>query len=388
MIDAAQWTRELRDLGYRFASGVPCSSLSPLQNEILNNPGFDYVAATNEGQAVALAAGAWTGGAPSVVLMQNSGLGNAVNPLTSLTAIFQIPVLLVVSWRGRPGTKDEPQHQLMGEVTPGLLELLKIPHEIVETDQSLAFDQLHRMCRCIRETGQSHAIIVPDGSFSRGRAAPEFAVPERQGTVRDLTGGTGLSGRAKVLSAIVRHPKLDQAIRIATTGKTGRELYTLSDTARNFYMVGSMGLASSFGLGLSRQVSDDVVVIDGDGAAMMQLGALATIGAYGSKSLKHLILDNGCYDSTGGQFSNSVGVDFASIALSCGYAASYRVNCLDGLDQALAENAQGPTAIHMRITPGSMSPLGRPSVSPGQVLRRLRGELCTDTSSSIESIHA
>lgn len=388
MIDAAQWTRELRQLGYRFASGVPCSSLSSLQNEILNNQDFDYVAATNEGQALALAAGAWTGGAPSVVLMQNSGLGNAVNPLTSLTAVFRIPVLLVVSWRGRPGKKDEPQHQLMGEITPGLLDTLRIPNEILASEQSSAFHQLHRVCRSIRQTGKTHAVIVPDGSFAPGASAPEFAVPARCGAVRDLTRKAGLQSRSSVLSAIIRHPDLGSAVRIATTGKTGRELYTLSDAARNLYMVGSMGLASSFGLGLSRQIADDVIIIDGDGAAMMQLGALATIGAYGAKSLKHLILDNGCYDSTGGQFSNSGGVDFASVALNCGYASCYRVDCLEGLTQALSAPPDGPTAIHMPITPGSMSPLGRPSVSPEQVLLRLRTELGVVSSANIENTYA
>lgn len=377
MIDTGSWTQELRHQGYRFASGVPCSSLSPLQNEILNDPDFDYIAATNEGQAIALASGAWTGGASSVVLMQNSGLGNAVNPLASLTEIFRIPVLLVISWRGQPGIKDEPQHQLMGAITPHMLDTLRIPHLVLDKTHDTALHQLRSVCADIRRTGQTHAIIVPDKTFEPVvQNSASLKSPQGAARITDLRRQTGAkAGRADILRHLVSHPKLKDALRIATTGKTGRELFTLGDTAQNLYMVGSMGLASSFGLGLSRQTNRTVLVIDGDGAAMMHMGALATIGHYGSGGLKHLIIDNGCYDSTGGQITNSASVDFAAIAASCGYAKAYRVDDMPGLSRAMSDSSDGPVAIHMAAKPGSMSPLGRPDVTPEAVLRRLQNGL-------------
>ena len=161
---------------------------------------------------------------------------------------------------------------------------------------------------------------------------------------------------------------------IATTGKCGRELFTLADRPQHFYQVGSMGCASAMGLGVACNVDRPVVVLDGDGAALMKLGNLATIGAYRPRNLIHLLLDNGVHDSTGGQPTVSAGVGFASIATACGYARAFAVDSLAGMSTALADSfrGEGPTLIHARIKPGSISPLGRPTIPPVEVAERFR----------------
>jgi phosphonopyruvate decarboxylase len=165
-----------------------------------------------------------------------------------------------------------------------------------------------------------------------------------------------------------------EAAVIATTGKCGRELFTLSDRAQHLYQVGSMGGASGMGLGVALNVDRPVVVVDGDGAALMKLGALATIGAYAPADLLHLVLDNGVHDSTGGQATVSASVDFAGVALACGYAYAARCTDLEGFEAAWreAQAGRGPALIHLRIVPGSMERLGRPTVKPAEVARRFR----------------
>ena len=171
----------------------------------------------------------------------------------------------------------------------------------------------------------------------------------------------------------------DDAAIIATTGKTGRELFTLADRHQQLYQVGSMGCAGAMGLGVALNVKRPVIVIDGDGAALMKLGALATIGAYAPDNLLHLVLDNGVHDSTGGQATVSPGVSFAGAAQACGYRTSYLCDSLDGFAAALIDGLAGrkPCLIHLRTAPGSLNPLGRPTVAPRDVARRFRDFLAS-----------
>jgi len=161
---------------------------------------------------------------------------------------------------------------------------------------------------------------------------------------------------------------------IATTGKTGRELFTIADRDQHLYQVGSMGCAVAMGLGTALNTDRPVIVLDGDGAALMKLGSLATVGAERPENLIHVVLDNGTYDSTGGQPTNSGGVDFAAVAAACGYPHGYRCDGLDGFETVLASSLRrpGPHLIHLKILPGSMSDLGRPTVKPADVARRFR----------------
>jgi phosphonopyruvate decarboxylase len=166
----------------------------------------------------------------------------------------------------------------------------------------------------------------------------------------------------------------ETAAIIATTGKCGRELFTLADRKQHLYQVGSMGCASSMALGVAMNVRQPVIALDGDGALLMKMGTMATVSAYAPKNMIHIVLDNGTYDSTGGQITVSPVVDFADVALGCGYRSVFKCDCLEGFAESLSESlgSNGPHLIHMRIKPGSMQNLGRPTVPPHDVARRFK----------------
>lgn len=374
------------DAGFDFYTGVPCSFLSPLINGILTDKRLTYVAAASEGEAVAIASGAWLAGHKTAVMCQNSGLGNAVNPLTSLNFPFRIPTLLIVTWRAGPGLNDEPQHELMGRITPGLLQLMEVPHRPFPAEEPEIAAAIGEAGAAMDKTGLPFALIMQKGDVgnaggndggndgSNDGAQPMSAPPARpRGEAADLLDRGPLPARMQALETLLSGVG-DDAVLIATTGKCGRELFTLGDRPQHLYQVGSMGCAAAMGLGVALNVGNPVVVVDGDGAALMKMGTLATIGAYGPRNLIHIVLDNGTYDSTGGQPTVSRSVDFAAIAAGCGYAKCYRCDGLGGFVEALksAQSGRGPHLIHMRIAPGSMKDLGRPSVKPPEVALRFR----------------
>lgn len=380
MIDAREFLAAAETHGYDFMVGVPCSFMTPLINCAIDSTSMRYVGATSEGEAMAIAAGAWLAGRRTIVMMQNSGLGNAVNPLTSLNAPFRIPTLMLVSWRGRPGIADEPQHKLMGAIMHGLLDQMRIAHGPLPTSAARIGPALAIAETCLRGDAAPYAFIVNQGDFadeSMSERPPRVRTPGR--VVSYARGGTP-PRRADALGAFLELER-DAAV-IASTGKCGRELFTLEDRPQHLYQVGSMGCASAMGLGLALNTPRRVVVLDGDGAALMKLGNLATIGAYAPTNLVHLLLDNGVHDSTGAQPTVSSTVDFAEVAVACGYALAASCDDLDGLREAYAAAcaARGPALIHMRIAPGSISPLARPTIAPEAVARRLQAWL-------VESAH-
>ncbi len=378
MITAAAFLEPARALGFDFYCGVPCSFLTTLINRVISDPALHYVGATSEGEAVAIAAGAWLAGRKSVVMCQNSGLGNTVNPLTSLNWPFRIPSLLIVTWRGQPGRKDEPQHELMGQVTAQLLDVMRVPHAPFPSEESGVPEVLEKAEKRMAESGLPFALILEKGAVAAEVLDQPAPAPPPAGLLADRSSGGERPARAQVLQRLLAAVPDDAAI-IATTGKTGRELFTLADRRQQLYQVGSMGCAGAMGLGVALNVERPVIVIDGDGAALMKLGALATIGAYGPDNLLHLILDNGVHDSTGGQATVSPGISFAGAAQACGYRASHICDSLDGFTAALGEGLAGakPCLIHLRTAPGSLSPLGRPTVAPFEVARRFRDFLAS-----------
>ena len=378
MIAAADFLEPARALGFDFYSGVPCSFLTPLINRVISGPKLHYVGATSEGEAVAIAAGAWLAGRKTVVMCQNSGLGNTVNPLTSLNWPFRIPSLLIVTWRGQPGLKDEPQHELMGQVTAQMLDVMRVPHAPFPSAEADVAEALAAAETSMAESGLPFALIMEKGSVATEALDQPAPTPPPAGSLVDRAMGSERPARAQVLQQLLDQVPDDAAI-IATTGKTGRELFTLSDRRQQLYQVGSMGCAGAMGLGVALNVKRPVIVIDGDGAALMKLGALATIGAYGPDNLVHLVLDNGVHDSTGGQDTVSPSVSFAAAAQACGYRASHLCDSLDGFAEALNEGLAGakPCLIHLRMAPGSLSPLGRPTVAPSNVARRFRDFLAS-----------
>jgi phosphonopyruvate decarboxylase len=377
-----------RATGFDAFTGVPCSYLTPLLNAVLNvsrdasdatavsheSALVRYVGATSEGEAVGIAAGMWLAGRQPVVLAQNSGLGNMVNPITSLLAPLRIPVLLVVTWRGQPGTHDEPQHALMGQLTEPLCDLLRLAPERVPDDLERLVEILERARDRASQTRASSALILPDGVIAPEALVP--AVPRGPTAARAWNDGCAgpLPTRAACIAALLDAAPSDAAF-VATTGKCARELYTLADGPRNLYVVGSMGCASAVALGVALHTSRRVIVLDGDGAALMKLGNLATIGATAPPNLVHVLLDNGVHDSTGGQPTAAGGaVDFAAIAAACGYRFAARATSAAGLAAALLASADdtGPAMIHVRTSPGSLPGLGRPRVAPDVVAARFR----------------
>lgn len=377
MIDASTFLSRAKLKGFNFFTGVPCSFLTPLINGVLNDRDARYVAAASEGEAVAIAAGAWLCGRETVVMFQNSGLGNAVNPLTSLNFPFRIPSLVVCTWRGGPGLSDEPQHELMGEITPDLFEVMRIPYNLFPAEEDRVAPMLDDAVAQMAESQLPSAFIMQKGDVADqdlGDVMSPVAVLD--GVVEDLRMHSVFPGRYDSLNAMLGVLP-DNAGIIVTTGKSGRELFTIADREQHLYQVGSMGCAAGMGLGVALNTDKPIIVVDGDGALMMKMGTLATIGAYAPKNLVHLVLDNGTYDSTGGQPTVSGGVDFAGCAVASGYKRGIRVDDIAGMEKALADAlaSDGPILIHMKIAPGSLSKLGRPTVKPAEVARRFKAFL-------------
>ncbi|HEY8612190.1 MAG TPA: phosphonopyruvate decarboxylase [Roseomonas sp.] len=378
MITADDFIAEAGRAGFDFYTGVPCSFLTPLINGVLSTPTLAYVGAASEGEAVAIASGAWLAGRQTVVMCQNSGLGNAVNPLTSLNHPFRIPTLFLTTWRGEPGIPDEPQHEIMGQITQDLISLMRLEQApFPQARQALGPALSHAVGR-MEATGLPYAFVVrKDDVAERELDQPPRALPS-PGRRDDFPAEGARPSRATVLERFLAIVPEEAGV-IATTGKCGRELFTLADRPQHLYQVGSMGGASGMGLGVALNSRRPVVVLDGDGAALMKLGTFATIGAYAPGNLVHVLLDNGVHDSTGGQATVSASVDFAAIALACGYRYAAACASLDGFEAAFraALAHGGPALLHLRIAPGSMEKLGRPTVKPADVARRFKDFLAS-----------
>ncbi|MFB7813613.1 phosphonopyruvate decarboxylase [Paenibacillus chitinolyticus] len=362
---------ELKKLGYTFFSGVPCSFLKNLINYAINE--CDYVAAANEGDAVAIASGAYVGGKKSVVLMQNSGLTNAVSPLTSLNYPFRIPLLGFVSLRGEPGIPDEPQHELMGRITTQMLDLMDVEWQYLSKDFEEAKKQLIQADEHIARN-RPFFFVVKKGTFDKVQLRDQPTSIHLNQIRQHAYADHQMPTRYDALSAI-NSVKDGNTVQLATTGKTGRELYEIEDTDNNLYMVGSMGCIGSLGLGLAlSQPSKDIVVIDGDGSLLMRMGSLATNAYYHPANMIHILLDNNAHESTGGQSTVSHSINFIDIAASCGYTNSVHVHSLEELQTFLQEWKvnKGLTFVLLKISKNSKDQLARPHMKPHEVKERLQ----------------
>jgi phosphonopyruvate decarboxylase len=378
MIEAREFLAPALARGYSFWTGVPCSFLTPFINYVIQSEDLDYVGAASEGEAVGIAAGAHLAGRKTVVICQNSGLGNTVNPLTSLNYPFKIPTLLITTHRGAPDIDDEPQHELMGKITPDLLDTMEIPWEVFPAEASQVEETLARAERSMEATGRPYALLMKKGTVAKFPLEREE--PPLYDAPVEVKGGLCRkpSERMKRSDAIavVRDVFSDHAL-IATTGKIGRELFSLGHRSNQLYCVGSMGCASAMGLGaalVSEGIGEGgkpVAVLDGDGAALMKMGAFATIGHYAPRGLIHVLLDNEVHESTGAQTTVSSSIDFARIAAACGYREVVRSDDLAALPGLLAELKEkaGPMLIHLKVAVGSIPDLGRPTMTPEEVKR-------------------
>jgi phosphonopyruvate decarboxylase len=385
MIQARDFVEAARRRGFRWYAGVPCSFLTPFINYVLQDPTLHYVSMANEGDAVALIAGVALAGdarAPygrGVAMMQNSGLGNAVSPLTSLTWTFRLPQLLIVTWRAQPGIADEPQHALMGPITPSMLETMEVPWELFPTETAQIGPALDRAIAHMDRNGRPYALIMQKGSVAAYPINPEIgALGGRARAIKTNaamreSAGTDRPSRQEALRAVVGQTTPDSTVLLASTGYCGRELYAIEDRSNHLYMVGSMGCVVPLALGLALARPDlRVIALDGDGAALMRLSAFATVGAYRPPNLWHLLLDNGVHDSTGGQATVSPRLAFAELAAACGYASSLETDDVAQISTWLAERPiDGARFARLFIRPGTPSDLPRPSVTPVEVKARL-----------------
>lgn len=349
-------------LGADFYTGVPDSQLKPLCNYLMHEYGIDpqhHIIAANEGNCCALAAGYHlaTGKVP-VVYMQNSGEGNIINPLASLLneKVYAIPTIFVIGWRGEPGIHDEPQHVYQGEVTLRLLDDMGVRHFVI--DKQTTEDELKAsMTEFKRLLGEGHdiAFVIRKGALS-------FSGDVRYANDNSL-----------VREEIIRHITLasDDDPIVSTTGKASRELFEIRESAgqghkRDFLTVGSMGHASSIALGIAlHKPNQRIWCIDGDGAALMHMGAIAIIGSQAPQNLVHVIINNAAHETVGGMPTAAGAIDLVGIAQSCGYRSSICVSDLDELDAALrqAKSQTGPSLIEVRSSIGARDNLGRPTTT-------------------------
>lgn len=355
-------------IGGDFFTGVPDSLLKPLADYLLDN--YDdvskHIIAANEGNAIAIGAGYYlsTGKVP-VVYMQNSGQGNAVNPIVSLLhpKVYGIPEILIIGWRGEPGIMDEPQHSFQGEITLKLLEMLEIEYCVIRKDTSLQELSHYMENNQIKLTqGKSVAIVVTKDAllYEKKKYTNSYSM-KREDVLQHILGITGLDPI------------------ISTTGKTSRELFELREKmdstdntnihARDFLTVGSMGHSSSIALGIALQLSEkNVWCIDGDGAVLMHGGAMAVIGKARPRNLIHVVINNEAHESVGGQPTAANGVDLTSVARACGYEYANCVSDFNSLDKILNEyaNIQGLRFLEIKTAIGSRDDLGRPNIPPKQ----------------------
>lgn len=375
MIEAEEFVEAARKSGIKRYTGVPCSFLTPFINYVINDDTLEYVSSANEGDALATAAGAAIGGERSIVMMQNSGLGNAVSPITSLAWVFRIPMIIITTHRGAPGVKDEPQHELMGQITGQLFDAMQVPWETFPDESSAIQSALQRALDYMQKEQRPYGFIMQKGAVNAHKLKKNSIadVSKRKTGRKHFETNRDNISRGEALNRIISLTPENETIVIATTGFTGRELFAITDRINHLYMVGSMGCASSLGLGLALARPDlHIVIVDGDGAALMRMGNFATIGSYADSNLTHILLDNEAHDSTGAQATVTGNVRFAEIAAACGYGASYDGNDIQMLDELFSlKGINGPRFAHLKIRTGTMENLPRPDIIPADVLRRL-----------------
>lgn len=356
-------------IGADFFSGVPDSLLRPFCDCVMNKYGTDathHVIAANEGNAVAIGAGYYmaTKKVP-VVYLQNSGEGNVVNPLASLLhdKVYGMPEVFIIGWRGEPGVKDEPQHAFQGEITLSLLDLMEVPYMVIDKDTTVAMvDDKMSEFRKLLNDGKQVAFVLRKGALSYDKKIKY----ENEGKLT----------REQAVCTIAKYTGRD--FIVSTTGKASRELFefrermgTTHDT--DFLTVGSMGHASSIALGITLQnPKKRVWCIDGDGAVLMHMGAMALIGANKPDNMVHVVINNSAHESVGGLPTVAGQIDICSIATACGYQYTERVNDEEELEDALKKivDREGLTLLEIVTTIGARDDLGRPSTSPKENLER------------------
>lgn len=349
-------------IGADFYTGVPDSQLKALCNYLMNTYGIDnkhHIIAANEGNCTALAAGYYlaTGKVP-VVYMQNSGEGNIINPVASLLSdkVYAIPEIFIIGWRGEPDVHDEPQHIYQGQVTLKLLEDMDIKSFVITKDTSE--DELKSQMdifRTVLEKGKSVAFVVKKGALTYS----EKVTYKNDNSML----------REEIIQHIVKFSKEDPIV--STTGKASRELFETREANNqshkyDFLTVGSMGHSSSIALGIALNKADTKIwCIDGDGSALMHLGAMAVIGANKPQNLVHIVINNGAHETVGGMPTVANSVDFTNLAKACGYEYVSSVDSFENLDKELSycKTNKQLSLIEVKSSLGARENLGRPTLT-------------------------
>lgn len=362
MVSVDKFYDILRHCGVSMFTGVPDSLLKNLCAYITDNSDAEHnIIAANEGSAVGIAAGHYlaTGEVP-VVYMQNSGIGNAVNPLMSLAdeKVYSIPVLLIIGWRGEPGVHDEPQHVKQGEVMLPLLDAMQIPYMVLPDEDDAALTAVQIMVNDCKKLSKPHAIVIRKNTFGKYKLR------------KDAENDYPLS-REEALTRLVKAIGVDSMV-VSTTGKLSRELFELRETlgqghGNDFLTVGSMGHSSSIALGIALdKPGRKIYCFDGDGAFIMHMGAISNIGSLAPKNFVHVVFNNGAHESVGAQPTLGFGIDICSIAKACGYREAFTVTTEEEFT-ALSDriNAlEGPAMLELRVRIDSRDNLGRPTTTP------------------------
>lgn len=360
MIESADFLRFLQSIGISFFTGVPDSLLKNICACITDSVDENHhIIAANEGGAVALATGHHlaTGSIP-LVYMQNSGIGNAVNPLLSLVdpKVYSIPMILMVGWRGEPGIKDEPQHIKQGAVTCELFDAMGISWSIIP-DTLEAFKQdFTAIYENIKKESKPHVLLVKKCTFTNWQLQKE---KKSQAAL----------SRESAIEAVVQAIPQD-AVIIATTGMASRELYEIRGKYnmghhKDFLTVGSMGHASQIALGIALEKKNRTIVcLDGDGATLMHMGSLGINGSLQAVNLLHIVLNNNAHDSVGGQPTVSDTVKFVDVAKACDYKTAISISQKNEISAFIKSNPIGPVFMEILVTKGSRKDLGRPKESP------------------------
>lgn len=364
MVSPKDFCTTLQRCGTGFFAGVPDSLLKNVCAYITDNiSAEENIIAANEGAAIALGAGNYlaTGRIP-LIYMQNSGIGNAVNPLLSLAdpLVYSIPMVLLIGWRGEPGVHDEPQHAKQGLVTLPLLEAMDIPYTILDSDNATAMAQTEAALAHARRESRPYAIVIRKDTFSK------YSL--EGGCRRELP-----LSREEALKTVIEALPAD-SVTVSTTGKLSRELFELREARgegheKDFLTVGSMGHACSIALGMALGRKErQIVCLDGDGAFIMHTGALTNIGTSAPANLLHIVFNNGAHESVGGQPTAGFDIDMPSIATACGYRSARRATTAEEIrrETAAALSSGGPALLEIAVGIDSRADLGRPTTTPQQ----------------------
>lgn len=363
MIRPEFFIEALREKGIDCFAGVPDSLLKNICAYITDH--FDAahnIIAANEGAAVGLAAGHYLAtGQPACVYMQNSGEGNIINPLASLTdpEVYNIPVLLLIGWRGRPGVHDEPQHVKQGKVTTGLLNVMGVNYEVLAKEEDKAAKQIDKAAKALANK-EVFALVIEKDTFE------DYKLQNVEVNDLEMSREEAIQTVAAVLS--------EKDCIVSTTGMISRELFEYrvaqgQGHERDFLTVGSMGHASQIALGIAMAKPDRRVwCFDGDGAAIMHMGSMAIVANKAPKNYIHVVFNNGAHDSVGGQPTVGLKIDLPAVAKAVGYKASYSVDNKADLSGILSEakNLEGPILVEVKVKKGNRKDLGRPTTTPIQ----------------------